>query len=60
MAGSISAGAYTAGVLDYLFEALEKWQEEKDKTETSATNPSDIPRHDVVLDVLNGSSGGGM
>ena len=31
MAGSISAGAYTAGVLDYLFETLEKWQEEKDK-----------------------------
>jgi hypothetical protein len=61
MAGSISAGAYTAGVLDYLFETLEKWQEEKDKIRASGkTAPGDIPIHDVVLDVLNGSSGGGM
>jgi hypothetical protein len=60
MAGSISAGAYTAGVLDYLFETLEKWQEEKDKVKASGTNNTDIPMHDVLLDVLNGSSGGGM
>jgi len=61
MAGSISAGAYTAGVLDYLFESLEKWQEEKDKVKTGGNGSStNIPVHDVVLDVLNGSSGGGM
>jgi hypothetical protein len=61
MAGSISAGAYTAGVLDYLFETLENWQEEKDKVKAgSAGDNNNIPLHDVVLDVLNGSSGGGM
>src|SRR5689334_8333070 len=60
MAGSISAGAYTAGVLDFLFESLEKWQEVKDKVRSSGISDTDIPMHDVVLDVLNGSSGGGM
>lgn len=31
MAGAVSAGAYTAGVIDYLLETLQAWQEEKDK-----------------------------
>ncbi len=29
MAGAISAGAYTAGVVDYLLETLEKWTRQK-------------------------------
>lgn len=53
MAGSVTAGAYTAGVLDYLIEALEKWQEQKGK------DPS-LPDHQVVIDLLSGTSGGGM
>lgn len=55
MAGSVSAGAYTAGVLDYLTEALRAW--ERDKANPDITN---IPRHDVVIDLLCGTSGGGM
>lgn len=31
MAGAISAGAYTAGVMDYLLEALDNWAELKQK-----------------------------
>ena len=31
MAGAISAGAYTAGVMDYLLEALDHWTEMKQK-----------------------------
>lgn len=31
MAGAVSAGAYTAGVIDYLLETLRDWQLEKDK-----------------------------
>jgi len=54
MAGSISAGAYTAGVIDYLHEALENWQDEKDKNNLS------VPDHDVVIDLLGGASGGGI
>ena len=27
MAGAVSAGAYTAGVMDYLIETLDKWEQ---------------------------------
>ena len=54
MAGSISAGAYTAGVIDYLFEALNTWYEHKGKGDPS------VPDHNVSLDVFGGASGGGI
>ncbi|HEX6190767.1 MAG TPA: patatin-like phospholipase family protein [Chitinophagaceae bacterium] len=54
MAGSISAGAYTAGVIDYLFEALNNWEAKKNKGDAS------VPDHDVLIDVFGGSSGGGI
>ena len=53
MAGAISAGAYTAGVLDFLTEALDAWEKAKDNNE-------DVPRHDVCIEVLAGASAGGM
>lgn len=54
MAGAISAGAYTAGVMDYLLEVLEIWQKEKDK------DNSDVPEHSVIIKVMAGASAGGM
>uniref|UniRef100_UPI00404B18EE patatin-like phospholipase family protein n=1 Tax=Flavobacterium sp. TaxID=239 RepID=UPI00404B18EE len=54
MAGAISAGAYTAGVMDYLLEALEAWQQRKD------SNEANVPSHQVAITVLGGSSAGGM
>lgn len=54
LAGSVSAGAYTAGVLDYLFETLQKWEERKKQ------NLPDTPSHDVKISVIGGASGGGM
>jgi hypothetical protein len=54
MAGAVSAGAYTAGVMDYLLETLENWQKAKD------LGLPGVPRHEVVIDVLSGSSAGGM
>jgi hypothetical protein len=54
MAGAISAGAYTAGVIDFLIEALEEWQKEKDR------NPETTSRHDVRIKVMSGASAGGM
>lgn len=33
MAGAISAGAYTAGVMDYLLETLDSWTKMKDKAD---------------------------
>jgi hypothetical protein len=54
MAGAVSAGAYTAGVIDYLLEALEHWQKAKD------LNLPGVPKHDVKIEVFTGASAGGM
>src|SRR6202044_3232760 len=53
MAGAISAGAYTAGVLDFLTEALDEWYQAKSRGEA-------VPSHDVSIEVLSGASAGGM
>ncbi len=64
MAGAVSAGAYTAGVIDYLLETLEKWQKAKDKNHALGPDHPDydksVPMHDVQIDVVGGSSAGGM
>lgn len=54
MAGAISAGAYSAGVVDFIIEALDKYYEAKKRPEW------DGPRHDVRVPVLAGASAGGM
>ena len=54
MAGAVSAGAYTAGVMDYLLEALEEWQKRKNANEPG------VPTHNVVIPVIGGASAGGM
>jgi hypothetical protein len=43
MAGAVSAGAYTAGVLDFLMEALEQWYLAK------STPGAAVPMHDVSI-----------
>lgn len=58
MAGAISAGAYTAGVMDYLLEALENW--ELAKKLQAEGKLSGIPKHDFKIEVLGGASAGGM
>lgn len=54
MAGAVSAGAYTAGVMDYLIEALQEWQKRKE------AGLPDTPTHKVVIPVMGGASAGGM
>lgn len=54
MAGAISAGAYTAGVISFLLDALDAWYLEKE-----AGNPS-VPKHNVTIRVISGTSAGGM
>lgn len=56
MAGAISGGAYTAGVVDFLIEALDAWQAAKG----DAAHAGPIPRHDVEIRVLSGASAGAM
>jgi hypothetical protein len=56
MAGAISAGAYSAGVFDFLIEALEEWQKAKDEP----TRKDTVPSHKVVIPVMSGASAGGV
>lgn len=64
MAGAVSAGAYTAGVLDYLLETLELWEKAKVINRSRGINHPDydhsIPMHQVEIDVMSGSSAGGI
>jgi hypothetical protein len=63
MAGAVSAGAYTAGVLDFLVEALDAWYAEKAKQREQFGDDTrlwTIPAHYVGLDVMSGASAGGM
>ena len=54
MAGAISAGAYSAGVMDFIIEALDAYEAAKVK------EGWDGPTHDVRVPVLAGASAGGM
>ncbi len=54
MAGAISGGAYTAGVIDFLIQALDAWEDAKKKT------PDEVPPHAVDIRVMSGASAGAM
>jgi hypothetical protein len=62
MAGAISAGAYTAGVIDFLIEALDEWQIAKQfaRQHPDESQARDCPMHEVKLRVMAGASAGGM
>lgn len=70
MAGAVSAGAYTAGVMDYLLETLELWEQAKQRNRDIKEKYPDnyllhgydesIPMHEVQLEVLSGASAGGI
>src|SRR5579859_7573639 len=53
MAGAVSAGAYTAGALDFLIEALDAWEAAKARGER-------VPAHQVSLEAASGASAGAM
>jgi hypothetical protein len=52
LGGTVSAGAYTAGALDFLIEALDCF--------SAAKAAGRAPKHDVILKVIAGTSGGGV
>jgi predicted acylesterase/phospholipase RssA len=70
MAGAISAGAYTAGVIDFLFQALDNWYDlglQQQLLEELLLEPgrnaydvSSEPLHQVRLKTMAGASAGGM
>jgi hypothetical protein len=53
MAGVVSAGAYTGGVLDYLIQTLDAWYAKK------GFDPS-VPNHEISLDIISDASAGGI
>jgi hypothetical protein len=52
ISGAVSAGAYAAGVLDFLIEALDEWE----KSRTGAM----VPNHRIGLKVMSGASAGAI
>jgi hypothetical protein len=54
LGGTVSAGAYTAGAVDFLIEALDEWTMLRDAGDARA------PKHKVVLKLITGTSGGGV
>jgi hypothetical protein len=53
LGGTVSAGAYTAGVLDFLVEALDSWTALRDQG-------AEVPDHKTIIRFLAGTSGGGV
>ena len=67
MAGAVSAGAYTAGFMDYLIEVLNNWEEQKISNRKKLKNnepltefEKKIPLHNVSIEALGGASAGGL
>jgi len=54
LGGTVSAGAYTAGVVDFLIEALDAWARAREDGDPLA------PPNRVVLKLITGASGGGV
>jgi|SRR5580658_1824094 hypothetical protein len=54
LGGTVSAGAYTAGVVDFLVEALDAWTRAREDGDPLA------PPHRVVVKLITGASGGGV
>ena len=54
MAGAISAGAYSAGVVDFLFQALHEWELAK------RDDPDGVPNHSVCIRAAAGASAGSI
>src|SRR6266508_3463019 len=54
MAGAISAGAYSAGVVDFLFQALHEWELAK------RDDPTKVPNHSVCIRAAAGASAGSI
>lgn len=64
MAGAVSAGGFTAGVMDYLLETLDLWEKAKQKNirleKEHPDHDDSVPMHEVEIDVISGSSAGGI
>ncbi|PZU48986.1 MAG: hypothetical protein DI568_06850 [Sphingomonas sp.] len=63
LAGAVSAGAYSAGVLDYLWEALDDWEVAKETDAWEHGNDFEkwsVPPHALRIRVVAGASAGSV
>ena len=60
MAGAVSAGAYSAGVMDFITEALDAYEIARTTGHTAEGEVWDGPTHSVRVPVIAGASAGGM
>lgn len=60
LGGTVSAGCYTAGVLDFLVEALDAWAAAIAQDDIDHPGAPTVPRHKVLFRVVTGTSGGGV
>src|ERR1700730_1523827 len=61
LSGAISAGAYTAGVFDFLIQALDEWENARTgKYLEKGDDPGTIPNHFVGLKAMSGASAGAV
>jgi len=60
MAGAVSAGAYNAGVFDFLVQALEEWELAKAADLGRDASQRSVPNHRVIIPVVTGASAGGV
>lgn len=60
LGGTVSAGAFTAGALDFLIEALEEWEQQKAREKDLSEDKRTVPWHKVRIKVISGASGGGV
>jgi hypothetical protein len=60
LGGTVSVGTFTAGVLDFLFEALDAWSIARKKEVDLPPDKWTVPHHKVRIRILTGTSGGGV
>ncbi len=58
--GAVSAGAWTAGALDFLVEALDFWEDKKRQDRERGDGQATVPDHEVKVGIAGGASGGGL
>lgn len=58
IAGAVTAGAYSAGVMDYLLETLQIWHDRYHEDKKQGIK--NVPRPNVQIDVIAGASAGSI
>ncbi|HYI84164.1 MAG TPA: hypothetical protein VEX11_13250, partial [Acetobacteraceae bacterium] len=58
--GTAAAGAWTAGALDLLVEALDLWDDKKREDRERGDGRASVPDHELRVGIASGTSGGGL